>query len=150
MSTKEREESCDARIDTELERVIKRLSLLYACVDLDDEEEIEDEAISEALNIRVEDIMDEDRNDRDRIREAAQEELSTMPLSVSVKRVMTVQLSWGGPSDEFEVEIGERGELESNPIYIFKDWFDGARRETQDENVERFLSYFAESVEGSK
>lgn len=150
MSTTKHEQTCEERIQPELERVIECLSLLYTAIGLDDEEEVEDKVISEALNIRVEDITDEDRNDRDKIREEAQMRLDELPLSVNVKRVMTVQLSWGGPSDEFEVEINEKGELESNPVYVFKDWFDGARRETKDTSVERFLEYWAETQGGGQ
>lgn len=130
-----------------MERVIETLERLYRCIDADELEDLSDEDIAEALNIYVSMIEGSyGARDLDKIKEQAEERLNQLPLSVSVKRVMTVQLSWGGPSDEFEVEIDD-GELQSNPVYIFKDWFDGARRETNDASVERFLEGFAQGME---
>ena len=88
-------------------------------------------------------------NNEDR-RDSNFEEWNNYPLSVSKSTLVTVQLSWGGPSDEFEVEIDEEREVVAIR-YRFKDWFDGAMRELQPgsrefETAERFLSYFTEIV----
>lgn len=63
-------------------------------------------------------------------------------LSIDKKTVYTVQMSWGGPSDEFEVKVDE-GEV-TGAAYLFRDWFDGARRELSGDDLEavdRMMQY---------
>ena len=55
-------------------------------------------------------------------------------MSVSEAKVYTVALSYGGPSDEFEL-IRENGEW-TGGAYVYKDWFDGARRAISAEQAE--------------
>jgi hypothetical protein len=49
-------------------------------------------------------------------------------LSIEKKTLITVLLSFGGPSDGFDFTFDKDGELDSC-YYWYKDWFDGARRE---------------------
>jgi hypothetical protein len=49
-------------------------------------------------------------------------------LSIEKKTLITVLLSFGGPSDGFDFTFDSDGELDSCE-YWYKDWFDGARRE---------------------
>lgn len=50
-------------------------------------------------------------------------------LSIDVLHIVVrVQLSWGGPSDEFEVYFDPTEHTVERIDYVFKDWFDGARR----------------------
>lgn len=62
--------------------------------------------------------------------ETATEELYNLPLSIELEPVIRFCLSWGGPADY----------VEWNPVrdtwmYIFQDWFDGARRTFDDEGA---------------
>ena len=68
------------------------------------------------------------------------------PLSISAKTVVTVQMSWGGPSDEFDVEVDEDGDIGSI-TYRFKDWFDGAKRELSGSRYDSAAAFLAEFVE---
>ena len=52
------------------------------------------------------------------------------PLSVQTRKVTTILLSWGGPSDFLKVEH-EGGDIYSVE-YHFQDWFDGAMREVRE------------------
>ncbi len=49
-------------------------------------------------------------------------------LSIEKTTLITVLLSWGGPSDGFDFTFDSDGELDSC-YYWYKDWSDGARRE---------------------
>lgn len=68
------------------------------------------------------------------------------PISMSSRRLITIQFSWGGPSDEFEVTVDEDGDIDRID-YIFKDWWDGARRTLEGADFTTaadFLSRFVE------
>lgn len=83
-------------------------------------------------------------------REENFEEWNNFPLAISKSTLVTVQLSYGGPSDEFEVEISADREIVAIR-YRFKDWFDGAVRElsrgtSEYETAERFLSYYLDDL----
>jgi shikimate 5-dehydrogenase len=81
--------------------------------------------------------------------EAAYERLQGLPLAVEIKSTLVVQISAGGPSEQFEIEV-ERGlhggwVLNDNEAtYRFLDWFDGATRRTDNEAIMAMLSNFAE------
>lgn len=60
--------------------------------------------------------------------EAAYDHLHEYPLGVSVKRVLRVDLSTGGPGDWLEIEQdSDDGEV-LDVSYHFNDWFDHAER----------------------
>ncbi len=73
------------------------------------------------------------------------------PLSVMKRTTIIVQMSWGGPSDQFECEIDDEGNIEAVK-YRFMDWFDGAER-TIDINanpaLESFLRRFVDYETGN-
>jgi hypothetical protein len=78
----------------------------------------------------------------------ADDEWVESPISVSTETVVTVQFSWGGPSDEFKVTLDDDGDI-TNVEYLFKDWFDGAKRGLvgeQEEVASDFLGRFTELV----
>ena len=122
--TDQREDTCEARIDKQLQGRIDDLTELHNVVD-------DDEGVIDGEEIDADDAYDR---------------LANLPLSVDVKHTMTVLLSTGGPGDQFEIEIekGEHGwELaDDEATYRFLDWFDGATRKTDDPNVIRFLEGF--------
>ena len=73
------------------------------------------------------------------------------PLSAWKKTTVIVQMSWGGPSDQFECTLDDDGHIEEI-IYRFMDWFDGATREInidQHPSLERFLQRFVDYETGN-
>lgn len=125
--TNKRTLSCEYRIEQELRDRLERID----------------------LDLRWADAWSKTKRD-DRY-EAARERLEDV-LSVSrVGTTVTVQLSWGGPSDEFVFECDETEyrSLEVDRVtYWFKDWFDGASRrlDSDDEAIAKrwFDQCFAE------
>jgi len=80
-------------------------------------------------------------------RENALEGWSEYPLGVEVKKVLRVDLSTGGPADWFEVILDTDGQPETI-MYVFQDWFDGARRSLSGDEFAAawaFLSYFSDA-----
>lgn len=100
-------------------------------------EELVDERLLSRLEEQPEDMDDED--------------LYSEVLSASVTKMKRVDilLSWGGPSDGFQVElILQDGEWEIYEVYYYyKDWFDGARRQLNAEQRELFMNKYAGLVE---
>lgn len=80
----------------------------------------------------------------------AMEYLDNFALAIEVRTTMIVQISTGGPGDQFEIEVvkGDYGwELaDSSATYRFLDWFDGATRRTDDLAVMRYLSAMVERL----
>lgn len=66
--------------------------------------------------------------------ESLMEELRESVLSFDVRRSVRILLSTGGPADGFDVIIDEDGELVSGE-YWFQDWFDGARRQLESDEL---------------
>jgi hypothetical protein len=73
------------------------------------------------------------------VREAAQEELDDLPLSISEHKVYKILLSTGGPADWVEVRVDEYG-YGAKMTYHYADWFDHAEIEISDK------SYMAEYI----
>ena len=62
----------------------------------------------------------------------------------SMKRLLTIELSGGGPSSHIEATIDEDGYVE-RATYHFLDWFDGARRNiSKDSHMFRYVELIAE------
>lgn len=119
---------CEDRIDGELKSRVEDLSRIFAVMDgeqIDPEGEIE--GYDDAL-----DALDE------------------YPLCVDLKTTMIVQISTGGPGDQFEIEIikGDHGwELyETHATYRFLDWFDGATVRTDDPTIMRYMEVMVERL----
>jgi hypothetical protein len=91
----------------------------------------------EAKHLTCEQRIDE--NLKDRLAEIKKGQLTGENLlAVTKKEVWTIELSWGGPQDYFEVWVdrmpsGNAPEIESIS-YHFLDWFDGAVRELEGED----------------
>jgi hypothetical protein len=110
-----------------------------------------DERIDANLASRIEDleglmnrINGDDVDDGDE----AQEELDEFALSMELRTTMVVQISTGGPGDQFEIAVVNNGhgwELDADKAtYRFLDWFDGSTRTTDDPAV---MAYLANMVE---
>lgn len=125
-TTEERAKTCEERIDAELASRAADLKGIFA--------------ILNSCDAGVD--PDEDAE------EIAREELDNFALSIDVKHTMVVQISTGGPGDQFEIAIekGQYGwELADNAAtYRFLDWFDGATRRTDDESVMAYLENLVE------
>ena len=83
--------------------------------------------------------------------ERAIEGWSEAPLSVMKRTTIIVQMSWGGPSDQFECVLDDEGQIDE-VTYRFMDWFDGATREiniNNQPNLERFLQRFVDYETGN-
>lgn len=59
-----------------------------------------------------------------------EEAIYELALSITVEKVATICLSWGGPADYLEITYGEGGIRKM--IYRFSDWFDTATREVEE------------------
>jgi hypothetical protein len=112
-----------------------------------------EDRIEAHLASRIEDLAEltaringEDEDDSDE----AREELDNFALSLDLKVTMKVQISTGGPGDQFEVEI-ERGRFgwelaDDFATYRFLDWFDGATRRTDNPAVMAYLANMVECI----
>ena len=80
--------------------------------------------------------------------DAAHAEL--IPLAIEVRPVVSVQLSWGGPSDWLEIELeNDSGHDVRRVTYHFADWFDHAECELSEREAPalwRAAEYYAEGV----
>jgi hypothetical protein len=129
------ERTCEERIGEEYEGRMKDITALMGAIRVDSLEDITDDMLE------VVGVTREEFTDSEDFRERAIECLHEYPLAVSVRKVIRVELSWGGPQDYFEADL-ESGEA-SDVSYHFLDWFDGARMKAGT-TAEDFVNYFAE------
>jgi hypothetical protein len=59
-----------------------------------------------------------------------EEAIYELALSITVEKVATICLSWGGPADYLEITYGEGGIRKM--VYRFSDWFDTATTEVEE------------------
>jgi hypothetical protein len=118
------EELIDARLEDRLE-----------CLRIQDMYEDEARAAAEDLGIDTDgkDVYELQSDLRDREMEDV--------LSIEKKTLITVLLSWGGPSDGFDFTFDSDGELDSC-YYWYKDWFDGARRGVPLEQAQQLVDLY--------
>ena len=73
-----------------------------------------------------------------------------IPLGIEVRLVVSVQLSWGGPSDWLEIELENSSEHDiRRVIYHFADWFDHAECELSEREAPalwRAAQYYVEDL----
>jgi hypothetical protein len=65
------------------------------------------------------------------------------PLSVEVRKEITVLLSWGGPSDGFRIYSHQDGEA-SEGYYFFADWFEYEEFKLSDKELEIVLAVYSD------
>lgn len=140
------DKNCEQRIQEELERTIEGIKNAFAVQEILDEFNVLDaeDAKEEVIRARREKLLEKDEarekldilntNDGENVDDWVQGILSVDKLPVQYR----VQLSWGGPSDEFivTVEDNEIDEIE----YVFMDWFDGAREKLHGDDFETVKS----------
>lgn len=83
----------------------------------------------------------DDLDNEDAALESAQERLWEMPLSIEMVRVVRVLLSTGGPEDAIEYTLDSDGDV-IRAEYVFKDWFDGARKPLDGDDFSTALGFF--------
>jgi hypothetical protein len=118
------EDLIDARLEDRLE-----------CLKISDMTEDEARAAAEDLGIDTDDKdVYELQSD---LRDAEMEDV----LSIEKKTLITVLLSFGGPSDGFDFVFDSDGELDSCQ-YWYKDWFDGARRDVPMDQAQQLVDLY--------
>ncbi len=129
--------NCEERIEKELEHELAKMRLVLELEEATNEHDIDPELWRyEIIEKRRQGLLDQEeaRELWDLFWEG--EGMGYMSLRdyeeglLSIDNLYTVyrvQMSWGGPSDEFEVFVDEDKEI-VRIDYVFKDWFDGARR----------------------
>ena len=65
------------------------------------------------------------------------------PLSVEVRKEVTVLLSWGGPSDGYKVYFDQEGEAIEG-YFFFADWFEYEEFKLSDEELDRVLTVYSD------
>lgn len=120
----DRDLTCAERIETELTETEQGYCRIWRQLD------------------QVAETKDEDEQ------EAAYEELD--PLSIEVRPVVKVLLSWGGPSDWLEIELDSaRTHSVDRVTYHYADWFDHAEREVSEHEAPalwRAAAYYADEI----
>jgi hypothetical protein len=122
--------SCQERIEEEYRRADDYIEMMFKVLDNDklDEEDEDDRKILQHI--------EDNGVDEDSIYEYA--------AGTSIKKLLTIELSGGGPSSHIEAIINEDGIVESAQ-YVFLDWFDGARRKiNEDSFMFRYVEFIAE------
>lgn len=122
--------SCQERIEEEYRRADDYIEMMFKVLDNDklDEEDEDDRKILQHI--------EDNGVDEDSIYEYA--------AGTSIKKLLTIELSGGGPSSHIEAIINEDNVVESAQ-YVFLDWFDGARRKiNEDSAMFRYVEWEAE------
>ena len=140
MNAETKERTCEQRINAHLESRIDQL-----LPNLDDDDSVREYALESGLFSEEQITEFKEDNDEEEMRSQAiefhQEDIAGFVLSIDVITTYKVMLSWGGPSDFFELNWD--GEGWTGGFYVFQDWFDGARREIDLETAERLADLFA-------
>ena len=122
--------SCEERIEEEYRRADDYIELMFKVLDNDrlDEDDEDDRKILQHI--------EDNGVDEDSIYEYA--------AGTSIKKLLTIEISGGGPSSHIEAIIDEDGYVEK-ATYHFLDWFDGARRNiSKDSSMFRYVELIAE------
>ena len=124
-----KQKTCQERIEEEYRRADEYLELMFRVYD--------------------DDLDEDDEDDQKLIEQVKNEEIDNQSIfeyaaGSSMKRLLTIELSGGGPSSHIEAIINEDNVVESAQ-YVFLDWFDGARRKiNEDSAMFRYVEWEAE------
>jgi len=66
-------------------------------------------------------------------------------LAVSIRKVVRIELSWGGPQDYVKLEYDQDGYL-IDGSYHYLDWFDGASRPMSKEDLNLWEELYPEYI----
>lgn len=115
-------------------------------------------ALAEAVtdvpdNVRTElESLGVDLTNDETLSESSRTRLDELPLAISIRHTLRVDLSTGGPGDWFEVDIepvNHGWQTCGNVVYHFADWFDHAAMETDghgslDDWADQLVEYLPE------
>jgi len=124
-----KQKTCQERIEEEYRRADEYLELMFRVYD--------------------DDLDEDDEDDKELLKQVEDEEIDNQTIyeyaaGSSMKRLLTIELSGGGPSSHIEAIINEDNVVESAQ-YVFLDWFDGARRKiNEDSAMFRYVEWEAE------
>ena len=124
-----KQKTCQERIEEEYRRAEDYLELMFRVYD--------------------DDLDEDDEDDKEILKQVKDEEIDNQSIfeyaaGSSMKRLLTIELSGGGPSSHIEAIINEDNVVESAQ-YVFLDWFDGARRKiNEDSAMFRYVEWEAE------
>lgn len=124
-----KQKTCQERIEEEYRRAEDYLELMFRVYD--------------------DDLDEDDEDDKEILKQVKDEEIDNQSIyeyaaGSSMKRLLTIELSGGGPSSHIEAIINEDNVVESAQ-YVFLDWFDGARRKVnEDSAMFRYVEWEAE------
>lgn len=124
-----KQKTCQERIEEEYRRADDYLELMFRVYD--------------------DDLDEDDEDDKEILKQVKDEEIDNQSIyeyaaGSSMKRLLTIELSGGGPSSHIEAIINEDNVVESAQ-YVFLDWFDGARRKiNEDSAMFRYVEWEAE------
>jgi hypothetical protein len=124
-----KQKTCQERIEEEYRRADDYLELMFRVYD--------------------DDLDEDDEDDKELLKQVEDEEIDNQTIyeyaaGSSMKRLLTIELSGGGPSSHIEAIINEDNVVESAQ-YVFLDWFDGARRKiNEDSAMFRYVEWEAE------
>jgi len=124
-----KQKTCQERIEEEYRRAEDYLELMFRVYDddLDEDDEDDQKLIEQVKNEEIDD-----------------QSIHEYAAGSSMKRLLTIELSGGGPSEHIEAIINEDNVVESAQ-YVFLDWFDGARRKiNEDSAMFRYVEWEAE------
>ena len=93
------------------------------------------EGINRALELQAKDIESNDDGE-------GTENLRENILSLDKTITVYMCLSTGGPEDGFEFDLDQHDKEVIGGHYIFKDWFDGARQELTEEQLQKVLNCY--------
>lgn len=124
-----KQKTCQERIEEEYRRADDYLELMFRVYD--------------------DDLDEDDEDDKEMLKQVKDEEIDNQTIfeyaaGSSMKRLLTIELSGGGPSSHIEAIINEDNVVESAQ-YVFLDWFDGARRKINESSAMfRYVEWEAE------
>ncbi len=124
-----KQKTCQERIEEEYRRADEYLELMFRAYD--------------------DDLDEDDDDDKELLKKIVDEEIDNQSIyeyaaGSNMKKLLTIELSGGGPSSHIEAIINEDNVVESAQ-YVFLDWFDGARRKiNEDSAMFRYVEWEAE------
>jgi len=135
MTKDHRQPTCEQRIDAHLESRLEEF--------LPDVESWSIRKCAKRLRAESRDVERRNVEDlRSEVRELVRDQASESVLSIERITTYRLCLSWGGPSDYFELHWHEDSGAWHNGHYLFQDWFDGARRTLSPEQTESLAELF--------
>jgi len=148
----EKQATCDERIENEMRREINRIKNLvadgaewYRCEECGHVFTSDEDGLPDCPECGEDNIEEGVEPDDDT--ETAEDYMQGLLDFRKVYEVYRVQLSTGGPGDDFYLYVDPEDRTIERIEYAFLDWFDGARRELRGDDFETVRDFFQPWVE---